>query len=243
MNANGIESRQVQRTEKLRRQMPLPLHLNLREGNRVNASAKFPPIQMWQRSDSKIREAARAERNSGPYIREYFERRPLPRLFLGLNTGNSPTHPFLPLAARVSSLGEGGIMALPINILIICAGKEEQAKFTEMVRMAGMRAICCVNLQEARVILARHEIQAVICEEMLPDGSFQDVIEQRRPVTEELPVIVFSNSSDWDAYLRVMRAGAFDCIAYPPEPAEVARILWQALRQSKQHSELAMAAT
>jgi DNA-binding NtrC family response regulator len=134
-------------------------------------------------------------------------------------------------------------MALPINILIICAGKEEQAKFTEMVRMAGMRAVCCANLQEARVILARQEIHAVICEEILPDGSFHDVIEQVRPASEELPVIVFSNSSEWDTYLRVMRAGAFDCIAYPPESAEVARILWQALRQSKQHIEMAMAAS
>jgi CheY-like chemotaxis protein len=243
MSANRIESRQVQRTKGFRRQLPLPLDPNLCGGFRVNASAEFPPIQTRQRSDSKITGDARAVRCTGSHIGEYFESRLLPRLFLGLNTGTSPTQPFSPLAARVSSLGEGAIMALPINILIICAGKEEQAKFTEMVRMAGMRAVCCANLQEARVILARQEIHAVICEEILPDGSFHDVIEQVRPASEELPVIVFSNSSEWDTYLRVMRAGAFDCIAYPPESAEVARILWQALRQSKQHIEMAMAAS
>ncbi len=243
MNANRIESRQVQRRKGFRRQQSLPLNPNLRGGIRVNASATFLPIQMRQRSNSKLTEDARAVRSSGSQIREYFERRPLPRLFPGLNSGATPIHPFSPLAARVPSLGEGAIMALPINILIICASKEEQAQFTEMVRMAGMRAVCCAGIREARVILARQEIHAVICEEILPDGSFRDVIEQGKPVSEVLPVIVFSNSGEWDTYLRVMRAGAFDCIAYPPESAEVARILWQALRQSKQHCELAMAAT
>ena len=134
-------------------------------------------------------------------------------------------------------------MALPINILIICEGKEEQAKFTEIVRMSGMRAVCCANLNEARSILARQEIQAVICEEILTDGSFQEVVRQSRRSPEELPVIVFSNSSEWDTYLRVIRGGAFDCIAYPPVHAEVARILWQALRQAKHHTEIAMGAT
>lgn len=134
-------------------------------------------------------------------------------------------------------------MPLPINILVICAGNEAQDKFTEIVRMAGMHAISCTNLREAHYILGKLEIQAVICEEILPDGSFRELIHQSGSISEELPIIVFSYSGEWDTYLRVIRAGAFDCIAYPPVQTEVARILWQALRQAKHHSEMAMAST
>ena len=133
-------------------------------------------------------------------------------------------------------------MALPINILIICAKNEEQAEFAEIVQLAGMRSICCAYLQEARNILSRQDIHAVITGENLPDGSYQDVIHQRGRDSEELPVIVFSNSCDWDQYLRMMRSGAFDSIVYPPDSTEVARILRQAIRRAKERSGMAVTA-
>lgn len=243
MNVNRIESRQVQRIKGFRRQLPLPLDPNLCGDVRVNEFAEFSPILTIQRSNSMLSEVSRAVRGPQPKIRQYFERQPQPPLTHGSITGATQSLPFSPPARRALFVGMEGIMPLPINVLVICAGKEAQNKFTEILRMAGMRAVCCTNLREARYALGKQQIQAVICEEILSDGSFRELIHQGGSISEEIPVIVFSNSGEWDTYLRVIRAGAFDCIAYPPVQTEVARILWQALRQTKHHSELAMAST
>ena len=242
MKANRLESRQVQRTKEFRRQSPLPLDPDLRGGARVNAFAEFQFNLTGQRSISKVSDGSGDVQASGTRIREYCEHRPLPRLVPELELETSLHHNFSMLAARASGLEKEGIMPLPINILIVCAKNEEQANLAEMVRLTGMRAIGCTSIQEARIILARQEIHAVITEEILPDGSCRDVIHQRGRDSEELPVIVFSNSCDWDGYLRGMRSGAFDCVAYPPDSTELARILWQALRQAKQHREMAITA-
>ncbi len=242
MKANGIEGCQVQRTNEFRRQSPLLLNPNLCGGIRVNAFAEFQFSLAGQRSISKVSDGSGGEQSSGTRIREYSEHRPLPRLVPELELETSLHHSFSMLAARASGLEKEGIMPLSINVLIVCAKNEEQAKLAEMVRLAGMRAIGCTKIQEAGVILEKQEINALITEEILPDGSYRDVIHQRGRDSEELPVIVFSDSGDWDAYLRVMRAGAFDCVAYPPDSTELARVLWQALRHAKQNHEMAITA-
>jgi CheY-like chemotaxis protein len=242
MKANRLESRQVQRTKEFRRQSPLPLDPDLRGAARVNAFAEFQFSLTGQRSIPKVSDGSGDAQASGTRIREYCEHRPLPRLVPQLELETSLHHNFSMLAARVSVLEKEGIMPLPINILIVCAKNEEQVKLAEMVRSTGMRAIVCTNIQEARSILEKQEINALITEEILPDGSYRDVIHQRGRDSEEFPVIVFSDSGDWDAYLRVMRTGAFDCVAYPPDSTELARVLWQALRQAKQHHEMAITA-
>lgn len=44
-----------------------------------------------------------------------------------------------------------------------------------------------------------------------------------------VPVVALTTESDWDAYLRTMYAGAFDCLAMPPAPLEAQRVLWSAI--------------
>jgi DNA-binding NtrC family response regulator len=43
------------------------------------------------------------------------------------------------------------------------------------------------------------------------------------------PVVVLSRFAEWDHYLAALRAGAFDYIVCPPDPAETERIVRSAI--------------
>jgi DNA-binding NtrC family response regulator len=53
-------------------------------------------------------------------------------------------------------------------------------------------------------------------------------------LTGGIPVIVISCIADWEAYMKAISAGAFDYIAFPPDPVESERILRLALDYNSQ---------
>ena len=46
-------------------------------------------------------------------------------------------------------------------------------------------------------------------------------------------MILISALDDWESYLAVVRAGAFDYIEFPPDRLELERILGAALKQKE----------
>lgn len=87
----------------------------------------------------------------------------------------------------------------------------------------------CSTYGEARGLLAKRRFDVVFCSDTLPDGKYADVIHAAKPT----PVIVLSHLGEWDPYLAALKAGAFDCIGYPPYPAEVDIILSFALNECR----------
>lgn len=118
------------------------------------------------------------------------------------------------------------INALPV--LVVSSTPDDRENLARTVRGCGFRTVCCATLSEALSHLGRRPFGLVFCEDVLPDGNFRALTRRT-----DIPVVVVSHRDDWDAFLSVMKAGAFDYVAVPPLlPEEVRRLLWAAVSEA-----------
>ncbi len=116
--------------------------------------------------------------------------------------------------------------ALPV--LVVSATRDDRESLARTIRGYGFRTVCCATVSEALSHLGRRPFGLVFCEEVLPDGNFRALTRRA-----DIRVVVVSHRDDWDAFLSVMRAGAFDYVAVPPLLSEeVRRFLWAAVGET-----------
>jgi DNA-binding NtrC family response regulator len=120
-------------------------------------------------------------------------------------------------------------MANVNQVLVISPEKEHHEKITAAMNRCGLSSVCCMKFDEARIFMDKEKFGVVFCHETLPDGDFRGVVSAARPT----PVVVLSRFAEWDHYLAVLRDGAFDYLACPPDPAETERILWSAMGKAR----------
>jgi DNA-binding NtrC family response regulator len=120
-------------------------------------------------------------------------------------------------------------MLSTLPVLIICFDQTHRDKAAEIVHNIGLQSVLCPSLSDARALLGRQTFQFVLCEDDLPDCNLRTSLKVLSVSTGGIPVIVLSRLADWDAYMKALSAGAFDYIAFPPEPVESERILRLAL--------------
>ncbi len=90
---------------------------------------------------------------------------------------------------------------------------------------------------EAAEFLKRSEVSVVISGAELPDGSWQDLLEElnRHPVPPRL--IVMCHAADDRLWADVLDRGGYDVLGEPFDPREVIRVVSLAWRQWKHESE------
>jgi DNA-binding NtrC family response regulator len=123
-------------------------------------------------------------------------------------------------------------MLSTIPVLIISSDSAHSSKAAEIVRNMGLQTVICSSLTDARTLLGQQTFQFVLCNDDLPDCNLRTSLKVLSSATGGVPVIVLSHLADWDAYMRALRAGAFDYIVCPPERDETERILHLALSQN-----------
>ncbi len=111
------------------------------------------------------------------------------------------------------------------QVLVISPEANHHEKIREAVQRCGLGSVYCTKLVDARSFLAQQKVRIVFCHDTLPDGDFRAVVVAAAPT----PVVVLSRFAEWDHYVAALRAGAFDYIACPPDPAETERIAWSAI--------------
>jgi DNA-binding NtrC family response regulator len=79
----------------------------------------------------------------------------------------------------------------------------------------------------------QHQIEVIVCGDLLPDGDFRELIRELKRSACEALVVVMSRSYDWGAYLEAMIAGAYDYLAYPPYPRDLEQAVAAALVESR----------
>jgi DNA-binding NtrC family response regulator len=93
----------------------------------------------------------------------------------------------------------------------------------------GLGTFLAFTIRDARRILERQSVWVVVCDESLIDGQYEDVVSETVSLRLKTPVIVVSPTGDWPDYLKAISAGAFDYLAYPPIPGDLARTIRCAL--------------
>ena len=101
------------------------------------------------------------------------------------------------------------------------------------IRQCGLAVLVGFTVRQSRRILESQNVSLVVCDDRLIDGKYQDIIEAAK-LQSKTPVIVVSPTADWPDYLKAIRAGAFDYIAYPPIDGDLPRTIRNALAQQQE---------
>jgi len=118
------------------------------------------------------------------------------------------------------------------SILIVTGETVHSDNLAATASYLKLRPVCCRTLDAAGVLASRQQYGMVFCDDVLPDGDFRGVIAETSRSDTCTPVIVVSERDDWNFYLEVMKAGAFDYVMFPAGPGEIERIVCAAIRES-----------
>jgi len=119
------------------------------------------------------------------------------------------------------------------RVLSICSDANRQAVETAMASWS-LDLRFCTTLQEARAALRSGRQPIVLCEEKLPDGSYQDVLKLLGSKLYRTRVVVISETDLDERYKEARAVGAFDVIASPCKRTDVQWIVIRAV-QDHQH--------
>jgi DNA-binding NtrC family response regulator len=122
------------------------------------------------------------------------------------------------------------ILKLP-NGLVVSSDEEVRRKLGQILKQCGLAPVFASTVTESGMALAGHEVFIVLCDDYLPDGKYVDIVKLVGQSDTKVLVVVVSRRGEWPEYLKAIRAGAFDYLAYPPIPGELQRIIQNAVRE------------
>ncbi len=93
------------------------------------------------------------------------------------------------------------------------------------------------SLAEARIALAKHEPDIILCDLMLPDGSGIDLVREVKAATPSVTVVMITAHTSTKSAVEALKAGAFDYIAKPFDIDELKIIVRNAAERKELEDE------
>jgi DNA-binding NtrC family response regulator len=128
-----------------------------------------------------------------------------------------------------TALPHGGDVGRKALMLAIDPGASQC--IGEALDRCGFEPVLLSTIAELRSWIRKSDISVLVCEEVLRDGNYKDVLRVSRGVRSHIPVVVFSRLAEWDQYLEAIRLGAFDCLRYPFRTGELRWVVNRALQE------------
>lgn len=97
----------------------------------------------------------------------------------------------------------------------------------------GYEVISSARVAEGLSFYEKHQIDLIITDYRLPDGTGMEVLDQVLKSQPELPVILITNYSDIRTAVKSMKMGAFEYITKPIHPDELLLTVQQALKNEE----------
>jgi len=120
-------------------------------------------------------------------------------------------------------------MSLVSPVLIVSSRPDHRRQLTELLKDFQFEFLFAGSESCATAMISEHPVSLVLCEENLVDGGFRGVLRDVRH--SDVPVVVISESDEWDTYLEGMQLGAFDFVASGLRQSEVVSMAGRALRK------------
>jgi len=111
------------------------------------------------------------------------------------------------------------------NALIVSASIENRKALLRILEGLPVDTFAATTIEQAREVLSRHSIDAIFCEESLPDGSYRQLLETATAKNKMTRFVVMLRTGEWDEYLGAMRLGVTDVVRCPLQPIEVELVL------------------
>ena len=111
------------------------------------------------------------------------------------------------------------------KILSISAEPGDHDSLRGLLRDSDWRITAAFSCQQAMACLCRQRVDIIICDCLLPDGNWQDILSQIAALPEPSAVIVTSISPDACLRADVRAMGGNEVLSKPFVPEEVSRVV------------------
>jgi len=129
---------------------------------------------------------------------------------------------------------------MPSKILIIDDEEKLRSLLARIVAMEGFSVLQAGDLRSALRILQKEDIDVVLCDVKLPDGSgvdFTAAIKSKHPLVEIILLTAYGNIHDG---VRAMKNGAFDYLLKGDDNDKIIPLLNQAVARTDKNKKLAI---
>jgi two-component system response regulator PilR (NtrC family) len=124
-----------------------------------------------------------------------------------------------------------------VNLLIVDDEGSLRDFLSIVFEEEGWRVETAESLAEARIALAKHEPDIILCDLMLPDGSGIDLLREVKGATPSVGVVMITAHTSTKSAVEALKAGAFDYIAKPFDIDELKIIVHSAAERKELEDE------
>jgi len=117
-------------------------------------------------------------------------------------------------------------------VLVVCPSRQSGTELRNILDDAQIATLHSQDCQEAVARLARPGISVVICDPVLPDGSWRDILRHTLQERSSPVLIVTSQVADISLWAEVLNMGGYDVLAQPFDREEVTRVVASAAARS-----------
>jgi DNA-binding NtrC family response regulator len=116
------------------------------------------------------------------------------------------------------------------RILVISPDAAQRRVLNRICAASNWAASDVGNWRDAVFALSRFRFDVILCDDLLPDGGWKDVLSVVAPMPESPRVIVMCDNASAAQWSEVLNLGAFDLLNRPLDDAGVTQTVAAALR-------------
>jgi DNA-binding NtrC family response regulator len=134
-------------------------------------------------------------------------------------------------------------MRQELNLLIVSSSLDNKKTLLSIIAGLPVNVYTTAKIEQAWEVLLDKSVDIILCDETLPDGTYQDFLCAVHSEHKMTRFVVLLSSDVWEAYLEAIRLGACDVIRCPYQPTDIELVLIRASRDLWQKEELRLAAS
>lgn len=124
-------------------------------------------------------------------------------------------------------------MAREIDLLIVSSRLENKRTILRFLEGLPLDIYTVGNVEEAEETLEEHEIDVVVCDERVSDGTYHDVLALTMDREPKIQFILLLSTGGQEEYSEAVRLGVTDVVRPPLHPTDIELALIHALRQKQ----------
>ena len=112
-------------------------------------------------------------------------------------------------------------MPKPFEVLFVSSQVENKKTLLGVCRDLPVKARTVCTFAQAKQFLASHQVGMVFCDELLPDGSYREVLAALRTDSPAAHFILMMRDGEWREYLEALRLGVQEVLRPPLLPMDI----------------------
>jgi len=126
-----------------------------------------------------------------------------------------------------------------IQVLVVDDEEYVRESLAELLRAEGMGVTTASGAHEALEVLAKKRFDVIVTDLRMPSGDGLELLEESRAAGIAIPIILISGMGSVSDAVAAMKAGAFDFLAKPVDPDEIALLVRRAAERRQLETEVA----